>query len=319
MKETKNNIKLGIFITIGTVLFILALYYLGSKQNLFGSTFEIKATFNNVNGLRKGNNVRFSGIDAGTVKDIIIVNDTTIEVLMILDESIQPFIKTDAVATLGNDGLMGSKLINISPGNPSSQAIQEGETLVSINELDADEMLRRLEQTNRNISTITESFVSIAQKIDVGDGAIGMLLNDSNLSKDISMTMQNIRILSNETAKLSQTLGSSFDKLESNDNTLGILLNDTAMASDIQYAVKELRIFSSNSEQITAELKEIVDKIQSGDGTVGTLLSDSLSNESMKQTLINLQDGSKAFYENMEALKSNFLFRRYFKNQEKKK
>lgn len=318
MKENNNNIKLGLFITIGTVCFILTLYYLGAKQNLFGNTFEIKAIFNNVNGLRKGNNIRFSGIDVGTVKDVTILDDTTIVVLMMLDESIHPYIKTDAVAALGNDGLMGNKLINIRPGNSSTQTVQEGETLHSINELDTEDMLRRLEQTNRYVSSITESLMNIAQKIDNGEGSLGKILNDTNLSNDLTATMGNVRELSAETAKLTRSIGRSLGKIETKDNTLGILLNDTSMAADLQTAVKELRLFSTNAAQISTELKVITNDIQAGEGTVGTLLSDSIANENLKQSLINLQEGSKAFNENMEALKSNFLVRGYFKRQAKK-
>lgn len=317
MNETSNNLKLGIFISIGTICFILALYYLGAKQNLFGGTFEIKTTFNNVNGLQKGNNVRFSGIDVGTVKEVLILSDTTIEVTMMVEDDIQAFIKKDAIASLGNDGLMGNKLVNISPGNATTEMIEEGERLPSINELDADDMLRRLEQTNRNISLITESLVGIAQKIDGGEGTLGKLLNDSSMSLDLSLSMKNIRELSQQTAQLSKSIGKGIKNIESKDNTLGLLLNDTSMAADLQTAVKELRLFSSNTEQITTDLKLIVSEIHSGKGTVGTLLSDSLANLNMQQSLHNLQEGSKAFNENMEALKHNFLFRRYFKKQEK--
>ena len=315
MNETTNNLKLGIFIILGTVCFILALYYLGAKQNLLGGTFEVRTTFNNVNGLQKGNNVRFAGIDAGTVKDVVILNDTTIEVIMMVQDEIQPFIKKDAIASLGNDGLMGDKLVNISPGNNSDEIIEEGESLLSINELDADDMLRRLEQTNRNISLITESLVGIAQQIDVGEGTMGRLLNDTGMSNDLSQSMKNIRELTEQTAKLSNSISKNLSNIESKDNTLGLLLNDTSMASDLQNAVKELRVFSSNTEQITEDLKLIVSEIQSGKGAVGTLLSDSLANLNMQESLHNLKEGSKAFHENMEALKQNFLFRRYFKKQ----
>jgi phospholipid/cholesterol/gamma-HCH transport system substrate-binding protein len=319
MNETKNNLKLGIFIIIGTVCFILALYFLGAKQNLFGGTFEIKTTFHNVNGLRKGNNVRFSGIDVGTVKEVLVLNDTTIEVVMLVQDEMQPFIKTDALVSLGNDGLMGSKLVNISPGSNGNSIIKEGGILTSINELDTDDMLRRLEQTNRNIETITESLVGIAQKIDLGEGTIGRLLNNNTMADDLSQSIKNIRELSEQTAKLSNSIGKSLSKIESNDNTIGVLLNDTVMASDLQNAIEELSVFSSNTKQITEDLKLIVSEIHSGNGTVGTLLSDSLASLNMQLSLQNLQEGSKAFNENMEALKHSFLFRRYFKKQTKLK
>lgn len=319
MKELNNNIKLGLFITLGTMLFILSLYYLGKKQNLFGNTFEIKANFSHVNGLQKGNNVRFSGIDVGTVKEITILNDTTIQVLMIIDYKVQPFIKSDAITALGNDGLMGSKLINISPGSSSSNMAKDGETLLSINELDTEDMLRHLEQTNRNIATITNSFVGIAQKIDHGEGLFGKLLNDSSMSHDLAVSLRNIRRTSDETAQLSATIGKSLSKIENDNNLIGTLLNDTLVVSDLKKTVQDLKEFSNNTAILTKEMNVILKKINSGEGAVATILTDSLANENIKQSLQNLQDGSAAFNKNMEALQHNFLFRRYFKKQEKRR
>lgn len=319
MEGKANNLKLGIFISLGTIFFIVALYFLGAKQNLFGGTFEIKAVFNNVNGLQKGNNVRFSGINVGTVKEVTILNDTTIEVNMLIKDEIQEFIKIDAIATLGNDGLMGNKLVNISPGNSNSPIVQEGERLLSINELDADEMLRRLEETNRNISLITSSLVGVVEKINEGEGTLGVLLNDNSMAADLSSTMSNIRELSQQTASLSKNINKSLNNVESSENTVGMLLNDTTFAADLRSTILELKAFGTNTEKISDDLKSIIAEIQAGEGTMGTLLADSIANENVKQSLYNLQEGSKAFNENMEALKHNFLFRRYFKKLEKNK
>lgn len=319
MEGKANNLKLGIFITLGTIFFIVALYFLGAKQNLFGGTFEIKAVFNNVNGLQKGNNVRFSGINVGTVREVTILNDTTIEVNMLIQDEIQEFIKIDAIATLGNDGLMGNKLVNISPGNSNSPIVQEGERLLSINELDADEMLRRLEETNRNISLITSSLVGVVEKINEGEGTLGVLLNDNSMAADLSSTMSNIRELSQQTASLSKNINKSLNNVESSENTVGMLLNDTTFAADLRSTILELKAFGTNTEKISDDLKSIIAEIQAGEGTMGTLLADSIANENVKQSLYNLQEGSKAFNENMEALKHNFLFRRYFKKLEKNK
>ena len=80
-----NNIKLGVFILLGLLFLILLLYMIGRNRNMFGSNFKLKARFENVQGLKAGNNVRFGGIEVGTVKKVNILNDTTMEVIMIVD------------------------------------------------------------------------------------------------------------------------------------------------------------------------------------------------------------------------------------------
>jgi phospholipid/cholesterol/gamma-HCH transport system substrate-binding protein len=62
---------------------------IGKNRNLFGSTYELKARFGNVQGLVSGNNVRFSGIQAGTVKRVKILSDTVIEVTMVIDRKMK--------------------------------------------------------------------------------------------------------------------------------------------------------------------------------------------------------------------------------------
>lgn len=92
-KTTSQKIRLAIFVIIGLLIFILAVYFIGSKQKMFGKTDHLEAVFNNVNGLQIGNNVRYSGINAGTVRAINMINDTTIRVDMIIDKAILPHIK----------------------------------------------------------------------------------------------------------------------------------------------------------------------------------------------------------------------------------
>ena len=113
--HTVNNLKLGAFVIAGLLFLIVMLYMVGRDQSLFGATFVIKARFENVQGLVYGNNVRFGGIQVGTVKKIDILADTVIEVVMIVDQKMKQFIHSNAIASIGTDGLMGNKVISISP------------------------------------------------------------------------------------------------------------------------------------------------------------------------------------------------------------
>jgi hypothetical protein len=82
---------------------------------IYGANFELRSRFSNTNGLRKGNNVLYAGIQVGTVKDILLVNDTTIEVLLLIDDKWIGFINNSAIVSVSNEGLMGNKIIQIQP------------------------------------------------------------------------------------------------------------------------------------------------------------------------------------------------------------
>src|SRR6478752_9985361 len=97
-KTTSQKIRLGIFVIIGLVLFIVMVYFIGKKQKMFGDTSELYSVFENVNGLELGNNVRYSGVNVGTVTEIIMINDTMIKVTMIIDDAIFHHIKKNAIA-----------------------------------------------------------------------------------------------------------------------------------------------------------------------------------------------------------------------------
>jgi phospholipid/cholesterol/gamma-HCH transport system substrate-binding protein len=114
--EMSQNIRLGLFVLVGMVLLIVGLYFIGSNRNMFSKTFTLYATFKDVNGLREGNNVRYAGIDIGTIDAIDIVNDTTIRVTMLLKQDLQKVIRKNSLTNIGTDGLMGDKLMNIEPG-----------------------------------------------------------------------------------------------------------------------------------------------------------------------------------------------------------
>src|ERR1044072_8116789 len=137
--ETTNKFKtrLGLFVATGLVLFIATIFYIGRQKHLFNPVFRINSTFKNLNGLQIGNNVRFSGINVGTVDNIRILNDTSVQVSLIVDQDVQKFIKTDCFVTIGSEGIIGDKIINITQGS-AQEVVQEGQFLPSVEPLQTD-------------------------------------------------------------------------------------------------------------------------------------------------------------------------------------
>src|SRR6187455_3578609 len=124
-KESGFTWKLGIFVILGLVLFVSTIYFVGKQKNIFGNTFHLKALFKTVSGLKVGNNVRFSGINIGNVNEVELLTDTSVMVDLVIRKKYQEFIKTDARASIGSDGLMGDKVLTISPGTSSKEVIKD--------------------------------------------------------------------------------------------------------------------------------------------------------------------------------------------------
>ena len=201
MAKTKlENLRLGIFVILGIILLLFAAYLIGNRQNMFSKTFEISAVFKNATGLQNGNNVRFSGINVGTVNSIEMINDTTIRVRMIIQDEMRNYIKKDAIASIGTNGLVGSMIINIIPGSGTSSLISAGDELQSSNKIGTQDMMSTLNVTNENAALLTaieiekmaQNLNSIIGGINEGNGAINYLTRDSVFVNQLERSIENI-------------------------------------------------------------------------------------------------------------------------------
>lgn len=318
-KEVNHNIKLGIFVVTGVLLLVIGLYFIGNNKNMFGKTITLYATFHNVSGLQAGNNVRYSGIDIGTVEEILIVSDTTVKVEMSIEANLKDIIRKNSKASVGTDGLMGNKLVNIFPGSLNSQLVNDGDEVLSIQNLDADQMLRTLEYTNSNVAIISANLKNITGNINNSKGTLYTLLMDTTLMGGIGHTIKNLDIMSNNLSMTSAELSDVVHRIKEGKGLLGVLLNDSVMGTDLQKTITELKASGEFINISANELKTIIQKINNGNGVIGTLLNDTSSASRLKYSLINIENSTKNFNENMEALKNSFLLRGYFKKQEKLK
>lgn len=317
-KTTLENLKLGIFVVIGTILLLLAAYLIGNRQNMFGTTFEITATFKDASGLQNGNNVRFSGINVGTVKKIEMLNDTTISVYMIIEEKMQKHIKKDAIATIGSDGLVGSMLINIVPGAGNTKLIEPGDELQSFSKVATQDMMNTLNTTNENAALLTADLLKVSHALTQGEGTLGKLLHDSSMANDLQQTITNLKYTSNHTNSTMAELNKMVRSINFEESTAGVLLSDTASAVKMQNVIANLDASSREIKSMTQNLNIIIEGIKKEDGAINYLSKDTALVGHLKRTMLNIEQGTESFNMNMEALKHNFLTRGYFKKQEKK-
>ena len=320
MAKTRfENLRLGIFVVIGTLLLLLAAYLVGNRQNMFGKTFDITATFKNANGLQNGNNVRFSGINVGTVNKIEMVNDTTIRVHMIIEEKMQKHIRKNAVATIGSDGLVGSMLINIVPGDGTTKLIQPGEELQSYSKVATQDMMNTLNTTNENAALLTADLLKVTRALNQGKGTLGKLLNDTTMAKDVQKTITNLKYMSGTANATMAELNKMVHHINFEESAAGVLLSDTIAGGRIKNIIRNLETSSLQIDKMTHNLNSIMEGIKEGDGALNYLSKDTVLVNQLDRTMQNIEQGTERFNENMEALKHNFLTRGYFRKLEKEK
>lgn len=316
-KEVLRNVRLGIFVVIGAILLIFGLYSIGSNKSLFGKTFRISSVFYDVNGLTEGNNVRYSGIDVGTVEKIEIINDSSVRVIMVIDDKVKNFIRKNSISSVGTDGLMGNKLVNISPGTSEASFVQDNDEIVSLRTVNTEEMLRTLELTNLNIAVISSNLKDITENVNKSRGTLYSILVDTTLSKSVTLTLKNIELVSNNLNQTSNQLTIVMNDLSNGRGVLGELLRDTTLSSDMRVAIEQIRKGSENFSALTNEANDLLKKINNGSGMASALINDTVMTNDLKQSLNNIRSASKSLDQDLEGLKHTFLLRRYFKRLKK--
>jgi phospholipid/cholesterol/gamma-HCH transport system substrate-binding protein len=188
----KFKIRLGLFIAGGTVLFLITIFIIGRQKNLFNPVFKLYSNFHNVSGLKIGSNIRFSGIDVGTVDNIVIINDSTVKVDMLIEKDVQKFIKTDCEAGIGSAGIIGDRILIISQGTNEAPMAKEYQYIPSREPVETDAIVTSLHVTALNAEIVSNQLAEIMIKVNTGQGTIGRLISDTNMSESINKTMLNI-------------------------------------------------------------------------------------------------------------------------------
>lgn len=221
MENTKkSNWKLGAFTAVGIAILVLFIFYIGKNKNIFSSTITLVSLFDDVSGLAEGNNVRLAGIKVGTVTGVEIVNDSLVKVFTVVEKDAQKFIRADSKMSIGSDGLMGDKVINIIKGSPDTTLVKDGALLASVKPFDSAKLLASLQKTASNAEVISTEFAKMSHQLNSSKGAIGRLLNDSAFAVHMERTVRHLEHASSglsenmEAAKHSIFLKGYFKKKE---------------------------------------------------------------------------------------------------------
>lgn len=287
-KNSANKIKLGIFVSLGLVVLILAIYFIGAKQLLFTSTIRLTAVFEDVGGLQPGNNVRLSGINIGTIESIGLISDTTVIVDIVIDEKSRKFIKKDAIATIGSEGLIGNKALIINPGTGGKESIENNDRIQTAQPIDIDDILVSLKTTIDNTALITGDLASISTNIESGKGTIGRLMMDQTWRENIQATIINLKEGSDE---------------------FKVVMDKAGELDSILIAIKTT---IASTAAITNDLAAITNSLQSGQGTIGRLLMNTTAAENFDSTMFNLKEGSEALKLLLEKAQGSWLLGSFF-------
>jgi phospholipid/cholesterol/gamma-HCH transport system substrate-binding protein len=310
--EKRYLLKLGIFITLGIAIFIIGIYYIGSNQNLFKSNVKINAYFNDVKGLKVGNNINFSGINIGTVSNIVIENDTIVKVEMAIQENVKIFIKKDSKVEISTEGIMGSKNLMIFPGTPNSESIEEGDILLSRKTINVEDILSETERIIEKVSVIADNLNEISEKINHGKGDLGQLINSSSITDKLEIASSNFLSLTNELNEISK-------KVNNGEGDISKLINEDMLTTQLSDIMVQLNEASQNANRFTKELEETVILMKDSNNVMSKVLYDTLLAYQIDTTIINVNTGIEEIVETAQAIEESWVVNLFSKKKKKKK
>lgn len=318
-KENKYAFWVGLFIAVGLVIFIVGIFTLGNQQKSFSKGLHLKARFDNVSGLIKGNNVWFSGVKVGTIKSITFTGINQVDVEFNVDGAIQKFIHKNAVASISSEGFIGNKIIAIDGGTPDAPAIADGDMLNAKGMMSTDDIMKTFQKNNENLLAITNDFKVLSKKMVEGKGLAGSLLSDTSLAMRFKAVVQNLQNTTSSTSRMADELTRFGYKMNTKGGLADKMLTDTALFAKLQQSANQLQEATAKAGVLTDNLNKASNKLNTTDNAIGVLLNDQPTASQLKNTLDQLNQSSAKLNDDLEAVQHNFLLRGFFKDREKAK
>jgi phospholipid/cholesterol/gamma-HCH transport system substrate-binding protein len=318
-EESKRFVLVSIFITLAIAILVAGIFILGGQQKRFVKSVKVYAVFNDVSGLKTGNNVWFSGVKIGTVKEIKLTGNKQVRVNMNIEEASQQFIRKDARVRLGSESMIGNKIIEVVGGTAQVPPVENNDRLHVEKTTDTDAIMATLQENNQNLVQITSDFKTVSRQLAQGKGTVGALLNDSAMAQKFNAIITNLHQTSVTTAKASSALAQFSGKLNQKNGLANKLLTDTVVFSRLKASSAQLNQTTTAAAAFAENLKKTGEKLDQNNNALGTMLNDPTFNQNLKNTMTNLEKGSVLLNEDLKAMQSNFLLKGYFKKQDEQK
>lgn len=302
----------GLFAGGALAILVGGVIAVGELHDSFTPKLTVHTTFEDVAGLKEGDNVWYAGVKVGLVHAIEVDGDREVKVELRVDRRIAPHLHTDTLARVGSDGLIGNRIVVLDGGTPGSEEVADGGEIASSRTLSSEDVLATLQQNNTNLLAVTGDLRDLTSGVSRGEGTLGKLARDGTLYDRATSTATSLDAASARAASATQSL----DRFAANLNQEGTLAHDLATDREtygqLRAAVGDIQAASHTTNDATARLSA---ELQDASSPLGTLLHDQEAAEDFKTTLGNLSEGSELLTEDLQAAQSNFLLSGYFRHK----
>jgi phospholipid/cholesterol/gamma-HCH transport system substrate-binding protein len=325
-RKNKNALIVGVFILIAILIFVVLIFTLGGEKKSFTKKFPVKVVFTDINGLKEGNNIWFSGVRVGTVKNIHLRGASEVEVTLNIEEKVRSFIHKDATVKVSSEGLLGNKLVILYGGSPASPLIENNDYVTAQIISPNDDIMVLLKAAGKNLLEISGNINEVSKKINTGEGTLGKLINDPSALNTLQASLSNFKTVSATSKKVVDNIEGFAERMNKESSSINKILSDTLMYDSINAIISQIKEVTatagtvSNNIKIFAEnIKNASSSLQDTNNTAGMVLHSKQLVQQLQLIINNLEGASYKMDEDLEAIQHNFLFRGYFRKKEKNK
>ena len=268
-----NELRLGIFVTIGIFAILLTIMLLGNYS--LTSKYIINSYFDNTAGLPKKAKVKIAGVNVGNIKNIVLENGRA-KVILVIDRNIK--IYSNASAKIVSMGIIGTKYIDINPGTSTNKLLEHGGTINTSTEKSLEEMVEDATQKInvllanaceglnkkffQNLYDTVENLKKVSENISKKEKQINQIINNFNnfsysLQEIASKNKDDIRDIVIQLKTVSEKIDTIINKINSGNGTIATLINDEQMSKNIKETVSEVKVTVDQLQNLVNKTKKL--------------------------------------------------------------
>jgi phospholipid/cholesterol/gamma-HCH transport system substrate-binding protein len=297
-----SQVRVGLAVVAALAVLAVAIFFIGESAAIFGERYHLTTLMPSANGLIEGASVKLAGQDVGKVETIEFIPiegrarpDQVLKITMSINVAVQEQIRGDSEARVRTQGLLGDKIVDLTPGTPEAPALQPGDTVPSAIAVDYEQMLASAAELVDDLSLMLRNMRTIADNLLAGQGTAGRMLMDTALYVELLST--------------SRSMNEFLEAVGSGEGAFAQLAQDEQLYQDLRSVVAGLdtltltlisgegtlsRLISDDSLYVrlsssSARADSLLSAIESGEGTLGQLVTDQELYESLLKLLVDIQ------------------------------
>jgi phospholipid/cholesterol/gamma-HCH transport system substrate-binding protein len=306
-QKSLSELRVGLLVLLALAILILVIFTVSgdiSLPGLRGKTI-VRTEMSSVDGLRRGAEVRLSGVKVGSVKEVRFNTQipknlnaqNNIEIIMEIDGRLDgrpavERIRTDSKAFLKTAGVLGDNIIDITPGTLQREQIKDGDLIPSVEQKTVGDIINAAQTAVGNLNYISDDIRAITRKLRVGEGSsFGKFINDESFYVNIDRAVRQAENLLRSIREGQGTAGQLINDPELYKQALEVVVQFRKISDTLNNQIsggkgslgrfiKDEEIYNransllNNLEQTTARLDRTAEKIERGEGNLGKFITD---------------------------------------------